>query len=380
MGSTIISGTLNSTASTNFRLEFFSNTSCDGSGNGEGETYLGFTNVTTDGSGNATFTNVNLGTTAPGGFITATATDPSNNTSEFSQCFTLIALTAPTVVSFSGSTFDVSGVDFDWNAVSGASTYTVQYADNTSFSNSTEITGITSTKFLLSTLLTQSTYYWHVRAFGSNTASVFSSTDSFVIPAFPLFSNNKGTRTAEGGTVTLSTAMLQFTDGNSTTAQIVYTIGTAPAWGQLQKSSAAIGAGGTFTQDDIDNGRISYVHRGGEHPSDDFAFTVHGSAGVPTSSFSFGLAITPVNDPPALDVLQEVPVDEGGTIVISNGYLRVLDGDTHATRLTFSVHEGPFYGRLGRNTFTQADIDNSLVSYVPSIPHMKLENRFPKVP
>ena len=38
-GSIIIQGTLNSAASTQFRLEFFSNTSCDPSGNGEGKTF-----------------------------------------------------------------------------------------------------------------------------------------------------------------------------------------------------------------------------------------------------------------------------------------------------------------------------------------------------
>ena len=47
-----------STARSNatYRLEFFSNASCDASGNGEGKTYLGTKNVTTNGSGNASFT------------------------------------------------------------------------------------------------------------------------------------------------------------------------------------------------------------------------------------------------------------------------------------------------------------------------------------
>ena len=53
---------------------------------GEGETFLGFSDVTTGSGGNVSFT-ANLTTTAPSGsFITATATDPGNNTSEFSSC------------------------------------------------------------------------------------------------------------------------------------------------------------------------------------------------------------------------------------------------------------------------------------------------------
>ncbi|MBD1927824.1 DUF4347 domain-containing protein [Trichocoleus sp. FACHB-90] len=79
---TTVTGTFNSNPNTTFRLEFFSNTALNASGNGEGKTFLGFTNVTTDASGNGSFT-ANLATVASGNFITATATN-SNNTSEFS--------------------------------------------------------------------------------------------------------------------------------------------------------------------------------------------------------------------------------------------------------------------------------------------------------
>jgi CSLREA domain-containing protein len=88
-GSTVITGTLNSTTATQLRVEFFASAACDSSGNGEGQIYLGTTNATTDGSGNASFA-VTLITTASAGYaITATATDPNNNTSEFSQCVLL---------------------------------------------------------------------------------------------------------------------------------------------------------------------------------------------------------------------------------------------------------------------------------------------------
>ena len=85
--STAISGTLNSNATRTYRIEFFSNSVCDASGFGEGETFLGFTTTATDGSGNASFSVVLPANVAAGLFITATATDqPGNNTSEFSAC------------------------------------------------------------------------------------------------------------------------------------------------------------------------------------------------------------------------------------------------------------------------------------------------------
>ncbi len=90
--STNIQGTLNSLASSSFRLEFFASSSCDPSGNGEGQTFLGSTTVTTDGSCNATF-NVTVPVGTAGQVITVTATllSPASGlpieTSEFSACF-----------------------------------------------------------------------------------------------------------------------------------------------------------------------------------------------------------------------------------------------------------------------------------------------------
>ena len=84
-GTMVVQGTLNSTATTTFRLEFFSNAACDASGNGEGRTFIGAASVTTNASGNAAI-NVSLPAVAAGQAITSTATPVSNNTSEFSAC------------------------------------------------------------------------------------------------------------------------------------------------------------------------------------------------------------------------------------------------------------------------------------------------------
>ena len=87
-GSVSISGTLNSTPSKQFRLEFFSGIGCHASGYGEGRHFVGAMNaVTTNGSGNASFNSTPFSVPAEHSVFTATATDPDGNTSEFSQCF-----------------------------------------------------------------------------------------------------------------------------------------------------------------------------------------------------------------------------------------------------------------------------------------------------
>jgi subtilisin-like proprotein convertase family protein len=83
--STTIEGTFHSTPSSNFLLEFFASAVADPSGSGEGQTYLGSAPVNTNTDGYATFT-VMLPVALPAGqtVISATATDPAGNTSEFS--------------------------------------------------------------------------------------------------------------------------------------------------------------------------------------------------------------------------------------------------------------------------------------------------------
>jgi Family of unknown function (DUF5719) len=73
-----VEGTLNSKPDTTFRVELFSNLMPDPSGYGEGQTYLGYVNVKTDSKGNVRFSAPVTGT-----YVTATATDPDGNTSEF---------------------------------------------------------------------------------------------------------------------------------------------------------------------------------------------------------------------------------------------------------------------------------------------------------
>jgi uncharacterized repeat protein (TIGR01451 family) len=85
-GNTTIEGRLNSTPDTNFKLQFFSNSVCDPSQYGEGHTLLGTITQTTNITGDISFVTDFPIALPDGQFVTATATDPAGNTSEFSQC------------------------------------------------------------------------------------------------------------------------------------------------------------------------------------------------------------------------------------------------------------------------------------------------------
>ena len=84
-GGTTLVGSLDAAASTSYTVQFFSSHALNASGFGEGQTLIGSQTVTTDSTGHADF-----GFAVPAGvainqFITATATDPNNNTSQFSN-------------------------------------------------------------------------------------------------------------------------------------------------------------------------------------------------------------------------------------------------------------------------------------------------------
>lgn len=92
--STGVRGSLNSSPASSFTIEFFASPACDGSGNGEGQTFLGAAVVTTNGAGDALF-DATLPAPAIGQVLTATATDAAGNTSEFSECVAVMALPSP---------------------------------------------------------------------------------------------------------------------------------------------------------------------------------------------------------------------------------------------------------------------------------------------
>ncbi|MGC8886351.1 MAG: beta strand repeat-containing protein [Verrucomicrobiia bacterium] len=78
-----ISGSLNSLPFNTYTIDFYYNPTNDPSGYGEGQYWLGSTNVSTDQSGNVFFSVVFTNKVLTTGFLSATATDINGNTSEF---------------------------------------------------------------------------------------------------------------------------------------------------------------------------------------------------------------------------------------------------------------------------------------------------------
>ncbi|MEX0879455.1 MAG: S-layer homology domain-containing protein [Thermoanaerobaculia bacterium] len=110
---TRIQGLLHSAPSTTYELDFFENPGCANFAREfvEGQTYLGSGQVSTDGTGTGVFDVTVPVAVAPGARISATATDPSGNTSEFSQRI-IFSMAPASGLSSGGTSVTLSGTDF----------------------------------------------------------------------------------------------------------------------------------------------------------------------------------------------------------------------------------------------------------------------------
>ena len=113
-GGTRVQGALHAAPSTTYDLDFYSEETCQSFPKDflEGKKYLGAGQATTDALGKTTFDVTVPLSTLPGGSVTATATDPSGNTSEFSQRLPF-SITPASGPASGGTGVTIAGTDFE---------------------------------------------------------------------------------------------------------------------------------------------------------------------------------------------------------------------------------------------------------------------------
>lgn len=244
----------------------------------------------------------------------------------------------------------------------------------------------------------------------------------------PEIANNSPQTVDAGVVTTLSSANLNVTDVDDTSGgkQLVYKVVSLPTYGELRLNGVILGVGDRFSQDDLDNGRVTYFQTakveaadrvsGENYVADGFNFEVRDSqlrsyndagaeggvvdsatGAIKTNSFALHItgdwtgdggetpdgAVTikgtPVNS--GLQVTEEDGVSGGvdtGTITSSmlNYLLQATSGgstyDIAATDTIYRLTSLPTNGKLYLNgvelhvfdSFTQADINADNVTFV----------------
>jgi VCBS repeat-containing protein len=144
----------------------------------------------------------------------------------------------------------------------------------------------------------------------------------------------------EGGTVVLlgddgnasTPIMLNYTAAGVEPSQIVYTITSLDAAGVIARNGVPLASYGTFTQQDLNDGIVTFTHDGGEDFESSVTFKISaggGSSSAPLTADNvvFRFYVTPVNDAPTATGGADIVMPEGGTTVITTGQLSFGDPD-----------------------------------------------------
>lgn len=193
----------------------------------------------------------------------------------------------------------------------------------------------------------------------------------------PVLGVSTGGTILENSETVITSAMLAHTDSDAGHGadQLAYTVTTLTHGAVELYDGADWNATSTFTQADINDGKVRFVQNGHESPSAGFAYTV--SDGVTTNSAqSLSFNVTNVNDDPEEAVVNTPSLAEGGTLALVNTDLQYTDVDptqgpadltytlTSETNGVVQFFNGAWANLGIGNTFTQEDIDNGYVQFI----------------
>ncbi|XP_063746795.1 FRAS1-related extracellular matrix protein 1b [Eleginops maclovinus] len=172
----------------------------------------------------------------------------------------------------------------------------------------------------------------------------------------------------EGGRVQITVDYLSATDRDSEDSRLTYMLARSPGRGALQREGLNVDK---FSQQDLLQGHVYYVHTGGEIGPDPVVDSVtliisdgeaggtdgccHGDAPPPPVPlhgtlpvYDLNITILPVNNEvPSITLgMSMLVVDEGSSSCLCGGVLAATDPDSHPDQLTFHLETLPLHGYL----------------------------------
>uniref|UniRef100_H2YPT4 Calx-beta domain-containing protein n=1 Tax=Ciona savignyi TaxID=51511 RepID=H2YPT4_CIOSA len=191
----------------------------------------------------------------------------------------------------------------------------------------------------------------------------------------PRMTINNGIDVELDATVVITNNVLKATDLDSEDSSLMYVITFPPQHGALNVTRdgevTQLVAGSNFTQDDIDNDRISYTHTGHEGVRDLIKFDVtDGFNPLIDRYFYVNVAFMDMLFP---DVINKgVTLKEGGRVTLTTDILSTADLNSADENLEFIIAQAPSRGHLESTdrpgvpitTFTQLDIAGNKIQYV----------------
>ncbi|NWS60278.1 CSPG4 protein, partial [Chunga burmeisteri] len=191
----------------------------------------------------------------------------------------------------------------------------------------------------------------------------------------PRIVNKNDLLVEEGKSVKISKGKLQVVHENSSPSEIVFTVRRLPVHGYIRKFSSEesyLGANQrpvlSFTQQDVDEGKVQYVQTVSDQLDDHFSLDV--TDGVRTvSEIEISVDIIPRMIP--LEV-QNFTVIEGGSKALMEDYLKISSRHFAGLSCEFILIELPKHGYVENSripgikltTFTRKQVEQELIYYV----------------
>ncbi|KAL4240401.1 Extracellular matrix protein fras1 [Mactra antiquata] len=183
---------------------------------------------------------------------------------------------------------------------------------------------------------------------------------------------NKEILIEEGGEFTITTQYLSFTDDDSDTMSLLYTIMEPPTLGHIQLKKNPGSPVREFTQSDIVAGHVQFIHTSdSEAVLDSFKFMV--SDGTNKVLCTFTIQVSPVDDSIPVVSIRTLRVQEGVRKLITDFDLKAVDEDTKENSLMFTITREPRFGRIEHQSetewkqtsvFSMTEIYENRVSYL----------------
>jgi VCBS repeat-containing protein len=192
----------------------------------------------------------------------------------------------------------------------------------------------------------------------------------------PKLSIHSDITVTEGSAIAITEAVLSATDEESVINNIIFTMKTLPQFGSIIKGNVPLTLQDTFTQQNILNHQVGYVHNGDDtFTTDTFSFTLSDNDPdneIIIGPFDMNIHIIPQNDPPTILQHTGITLNENESITITTEHLPIHDPDTQSQLLVFHFVRYPDFGSIYRenllltetSTFTFADIESGLIQYI----------------
>ncbi|XP_067390779.1 chondroitin sulfate proteoglycan 4 [Emydura macquarii macquarii] len=190
--------------------------------------------------------------------------------------------------------------------------------------------------------------------------------------------HNKRIHVFQGEVVEIKKDYLMVVHGDISPEEIIYSVTSPPLWGflgmvyhsSISNEPQILYPIQNFTQEDINEGQVLYLHSRPEEQSDQFTVDIMASGADALEGIEVDLEVLPISVP--LDV-HNITVTEGSSIILSTDILTIPTAYFTALNVKLMVPEPPRYGIIQNIDrpeegnlyfFTWNEVEQQLIRYV----------------